>query len=416
MSKSKGKILFQLSGSIAAFKACEVISSLVKDGFEVEIVATKNALRFVGEATFEGLSGRPIHSEVFQRSQMMDHIHLVRWADLIVLCPASAKTINHLAAGTGDSLVSTLFLAHDFKKPYFIAPAMNHSMYHHPIVQESLGKLQNLGTTIIEPESGALACGENGEGRLAHPQRIFSVIANYFTKRNKQREKILITFGGTEEPIDGVRSISNFSSGQTGAFIANYLSQEGFEVTTLQAKKSLTTNSLTHTHHFQTFDDLEASLKDLLSKNSFHSVIHLAAVSDFSVDHVEVGGATVQDPIKQKIPSDGEVSIHLKRNKKLISEIKSYSQEPERLKVIGFKLTHSDSLEKRKSAVQELLEKAPVDYVVHNDIGEINAKTGQHRYTIFDRQHQLLTGQTKQDLARSIEQIICGEVRPENPL
>jgi phosphopantothenoylcysteine synthetase/decarboxylase len=173
------KILFQLSGSISAFKACAVISTLVKAGHEVQIAVSDSALKFIGEATLEGLTGRAVLKGTFEPGQMMGHIHHVRWADFLVLCPASANTLNQLANGTGDSLLSTLFLAHDFKKPYLVFPAMNTTMYAHPATQASMEKLKSWGVTVFDTGRGNLACGEYGEGRLLEPEQIYKHVEKY---------------------------------------------------------------------------------------------------------------------------------------------------------------------------------------------------------------------------------------------
>ncbi|MBI2606451.1 MAG: phosphopantothenoylcysteine decarboxylase, partial [Deltaproteobacteria bacterium] len=133
---SKGKILVQLSGSISAYKACYVISRLVQSDFEVQTAATANALRFVGAATLEGLSGKPVFSDAYETGRMLDHIHLAKWADLAILCPASANSISRLASGLADNALGSLFLSFDpSKKPYLIAPAMNQAMFSHPATQ-----------------------------------------------------------------------------------------------------------------------------------------------------------------------------------------------------------------------------------------------------------------------------------------
>ena len=167
---SKGNILFKLSGSIAAYKACALISRLVQDGYTVQTVASKAALEFIGPATLEGLTGRAVECETFASGRAMQHIHLAKWADLTIVCPASANTINKLASGIGDDLLTTLFLAHDFKKPYLLAPAMNTLMYRHPATAASLQKLASFGVAILETASGVLACGDVGEGRLLEPE------------------------------------------------------------------------------------------------------------------------------------------------------------------------------------------------------------------------------------------------------
>ncbi len=181
---SKPKILFQLSGSIACYKACALISKLTQNGFEVQTVATLAALEFIGRSTLEGLTGRPTFINIYEPQRAMDHIHLSRWADLALLCPASASTLNKLAHGIGDDAVGALFLSYELsEKPYWIAPAMNQGMYHHPATQESLRRLESWNVKILHPESGHQACGEEGAGRLMEPEKIYAAILEYFSMR-----------------------------------------------------------------------------------------------------------------------------------------------------------------------------------------------------------------------------------------
>ena len=161
-----------MTGSIACYKACQAVSRLVQAGCEVQVVASPAALQFVGNATIEGLTGKPVVSDLYASGNAMDHIHLVRWADLILVAPASANFINKIARGVGDDLLTTMFLAHDFKKPYLVAPAMNTSMYLHPATQDSIQALKKMGVEILETASGVLACGEVGWGRLLEPDLI----------------------------------------------------------------------------------------------------------------------------------------------------------------------------------------------------------------------------------------------------
>jgi phosphopantothenoylcysteine synthetase/decarboxylase len=170
------KILFQLSGSIACYKACTVLSRLTQAGHEVQCVASTSVLNFIGPATLEGLSGKPLLSDTFALGHAMDHITLNRWADISVLCPATANRLNKMATGVADDLLGNLWLTHDFAKPLLIAPAMNTKMWTHPITQASLAKIEEMGVTILRPEAGNLACGEVGEGRLMEPEDILQVI------------------------------------------------------------------------------------------------------------------------------------------------------------------------------------------------------------------------------------------------
>jgi phosphopantothenoylcysteine synthetase/decarboxylase len=169
-------ILFQLSGSIACYKACTVVSKLTQAGHTVQCVATESALRFIGAATLEGLSGRALLTETFAPGRWMEHIELNRWAEISVLCPATANRLNKMATGVADDLLGNLWLTHDFSKPLFVAPAMNTKMWTHPITQQSVQKLESLGVTILRPEAGNLACGDVGEGRLMEPDAILRAI------------------------------------------------------------------------------------------------------------------------------------------------------------------------------------------------------------------------------------------------
>jgi len=167
------KILLKITGSIAAYKTGTLISKLIQEGCEVQTVATKSALGFIGPGTLEGLTGNPVLSDVFETGRMMDHIRLTKWADITVLAPASANTLNQMAAGIGDSSVTALFLAHDWAKPYVIAPAMNTKMLNHPATKRSLKTLQKWGAHILPTASGYLACGDEGKGKMIEPNIIF---------------------------------------------------------------------------------------------------------------------------------------------------------------------------------------------------------------------------------------------------
>lgn len=176
----KQRILFKLSASIAAYKACQLISRLVQGDFEVQTACTVSTFQFVGAATLEGLTSRPVYSDLFQAGKAMDHIDLMKWADLIILCPATANQINKMSSGIGDDVLSTLFLAHDFKKPYWVVPAMNEKMWNHPATQLSLQKLREWGLKILEPAVGRQACGDIGPGRMLEPELIESLIRSHF--------------------------------------------------------------------------------------------------------------------------------------------------------------------------------------------------------------------------------------------
>lgn len=170
---SRSNVLFLLTGSIACYKACTVISRLAQAGVDVQTVATPAALEFIGTATLEGLSRRSVFTDVLEPGRALDHIELARAADLALVCPATANTINRLAAGLADDPVGTLFLAWELKqKPWWIAPAMNAHMWTHPATTASLATLKSWGVRVLDPDEGPHACGEGGPGRLADPERI----------------------------------------------------------------------------------------------------------------------------------------------------------------------------------------------------------------------------------------------------
>jgi len=174
---SRGNVLFLLSGSIACYKACTAISRLAQAGVTVQTVATPSALRFVGKATLEGLSGRPVFDDLWEEGRALDHISLAREAQLALVCPATANTINRLAAGLADDPIGTLFLAWELgTKPWWVAPAMNGRMWENPATRASLDRLRSWGVRVLDPIAGAHACGEEGPGRLVEPEAIASEV------------------------------------------------------------------------------------------------------------------------------------------------------------------------------------------------------------------------------------------------
>jgi phosphopantothenoylcysteine decarboxylase/phosphopantothenate--cysteine ligase len=410
MLKSKSKILFQLSGSIACFKACSVISALVKQGCEVQVVATRSALEFVGLATLEGLSGRPVLTSVFEPGEYMAHIHLMNWADLIILCPATANTISKLASGVGDDLISTLFLAYDFKKPYLLVPAMNTKMYLHPSTQHSIQILKNWGLEILETASGVLACGEEGLGRLLEPDQIMVEIQKKISLSELSLEnplKILITSGGTREAIDGVRAISNLSTGRTGAHIAEYFASLGHKVSYLNAKEAAQPTLPVQKFSFTSFLDLQRSLENILKNNHFDAVIHAAAVSDFTIDKIESLEGSQEAQTNSKMDSDIEITLRLKKTPKLIDQIKRFSTNRD-LVLIAFKLLVNASEDDTQSAVDKLFVSSKADVVVSNQLSDVHEI--KHKAQIFDSTKLLKAVKDKSELAVELESYISQQV------
>ena len=401
---SKSKILFMMTGSIACYKACQVISRLAQAGHDVQVVASKAALEFVGNATLEGLSGKSVISDMYQAGNVMDHIHLMRWADLIIVAPATANFINKSAMGIGDDFLGTLFLAHDFKKPFLLAPAMNTSMYLHPTTQKSVESLKAMGIVVLEAASGVLACGEHGAGRLLEPDLILVEILQHLkaqqpngdqnvSRSKNQKVKVLITSGGTQEPIDAVRVITNLSTGKTGATLADLLTHWGVDVTLLHGKTATLPKEKITTKEFSTYQDLKQKMEILLQSGEFTHVVMAAAVSDYTVVDVH--------PEKKMSSDSEEIQLRLKRNPKLIAKLKAMSPKP--VKVVGFKLTSQADNEHVEKAVQKLLADQ-VDLVVHNDLSEISHQ--RHVFHVYDGKNPQIQQEGVTHLAQHLYQYL----------
>jgi phosphopantothenoylcysteine decarboxylase/phosphopantothenate--cysteine ligase len=370
------RVLVLMSGSIAAFKVVQLVSRLVQApvGAEVEVVMTSAARAFIGEASLEGLTGRRVRSDTFAAGDHMDHIRLVRWADVVLTAPCTANTLNKLALGIGDDLVGTLFLAHDFSKPWLIAPAMNTRMYEHPTTRGSLDRLRGMGCTIVEGGSGALACGEIGAGRLAEPEILLEGVLRAAQRRpaalpeelrlvaRRGALKILVTAGGTRMPLDAVRSIVNGSTGGTGAAIATDLAALGHAVTLLTSEGAPGAEDITRLERYDDFDSFERRLRRLLTEESYDVLVQSAAISDWrpiaAAEHSSLG----------KIDSDTDtLTLRFERTPKLVGLVRSWSRNPA-LRIVAFKLTVGAADAERRRKVAQLLAHEGVVAVVANDL------------------------------------------------
>jgi len=223
------RIVLGVTGGIAAYKACELVSGLKKRGAQVRVVLTENAARFVPPLSFEALSGNPAHVDTFAPRDGMEHIALAKWAELFVIAPATANCLAKLACGIGDDLLSTTALA--MTCPLLIAPAMNANMYRHPATQANLATLRSRGAHVVGPDSGRLACGDDDIGRMSQPEAILEAIeAILDPRRDMEGLRVLVTAGPTVERIDPVRYITNRSTGKMGYAIAEAARDRGAEV------------------------------------------------------------------------------------------------------------------------------------------------------------------------------------------
>jgi phosphopantothenoylcysteine decarboxylase/phosphopantothenate--cysteine ligase len=402
---SGSNIAFVLTGSVAGYKACEAISRLVQRGHTVRAIATDSALRFVGVATLEGLTGERVLSDIFEPGAALEHIQVTRWADVVIVCPATANTLNRFAAGLADDLAGALFLAHDRSKPFLVAPAMNPAMWHHPATRESVARLGAWGVRFISVGDGRTACGEVGEGRMAEPADIVAAVEAALA-RPARRLRVLVTSGGTAEPIDGVRMITNFSTGHTGAAIAAHMARSGHDVVLLRALGAAAAPSGCRDEVFSSFSDLDSALGRILTSESFDAIVHAAAVSDFGVDRVQVGG-TRRAPDAGKLGSDSAPVIHLRPNPKLVDGLRQRSRNAS-VRIVAFKLTQGEERDGALRDVRSLLAKSGADIVVHNDLSE-RAGPDEFPSTIHFADGTLPERcVTRAGLASSLERILAG--------
>ena len=402
---SESKILIKISGSIAAYKSAYLISKLVQNGYEVKAVMTESACKFIGCATIEGLTGHAVYTDSFEPGKMMSHIDLCKWADLTLVAPATANTINKLAAGIGDNLLTSLFLAHEWNKPYIIAPAMNTKMYNHPATQKSMDKLKRWGVKILDTDTGYLACGDEGQGKLLDPEKIFNAVENELSQRVKSGPSVLITSGGTKESIDEVRFISNMSSGKTAAALADHFLKNDCDVTYLQAEDAAVPAGSCRKQTYRSFNELNQALKELLSANNYDAVIHLAAVSDYSISEIEADGKKQKFPLKSKLSSGmSELKISLKSNFKIIDRIKEYSKN-KNIILVGFKLISGITADEALPKVESIFKSAKADFVVMNDLSDRN-NTVQQNFRVFGTEGLIESVESSKELAESLVALI----------
>lgn len=273
-------ILLGVSGSIAAYKAADVASRLTQDGVEVLTVLTRGALEFVTPLTFRTLTGQPVGTDLFAEAKgsKVEHIGLARRADLVVIAPATADLIGKLAGGLADDLLTTAVLA--TTAPVLVAPAMNAAMWGHPVVQDNVARLRARGVEIVESESGLLACGETGPGRMADPDEIVAVARRRLASTASWRgRKVLVTAGPTREALDGVRFVSNPSSGRMGYAVAEAARGRGADVTLISGPTELPAPFGVTLVRVTTGEEMRAAVLDRFA--GCHVLIKTAAVTDY---------------------------------------------------------------------------------------------------------------------------------------
>ncbi len=359
------KVLLGVTGGIAAYKSLELVRLFIKNGDEVQVVMTAGAKAFIQPLSFQALSGKPVRDSLFDENQEagMGHIELARWADLIIIAPASAETLAKLRMGRADDLLMTLCLATD--KPIMVAPAMNRLMWENIATQENVRVLQQRGIEIIPPATGQQACGEEGKGRMPEPQELFEFSCKFFASNLKkyqdriesqafwQNKKLLITAGPTYEPLDPVRFIGNRSSGKMGFAIAEIAVNLGAEVSVIAGPIHLETPQAINRI------DVKTAAEMLIAVQSQYVdcdvFIAAAAVADFK--------AAVVSKHKLKKPADDtEMLVKLVKNPDIVAWVARQENKPF---VVGFAAETQNVV----AFAKEKLQRKKLDMICANKVG-----------------------------------------------
>ncbi|MEI6610131.1 MAG: bifunctional phosphopantothenoylcysteine decarboxylase/phosphopantothenate--cysteine ligase CoaBC [Deltaproteobacteria bacterium] len=393
MLKGK-KIVLGITGGIAAYKAAELARALVKEGAQVKVVMTKNATEFISPLTLQTLSNNIVYTDMYLRPEKFDmaHIELAEFADAFVIAPATGNIIGKIASGIADDLLSTTIMASN--KPTLICPAMNDKMLANPIVQENISKLKKYQYVIMDSGVGELACKTSGAGRLPEIPEIVEEIERLLTAHNLVGQKILVTAGPTEEPLDPVRFITNLSSGKMGYALARVARRHGAQVTLITGPTNLPLPLVENIIKVRTAQEMHKAVMDNYKKATV--VIKAAAVADYRPKLI------ARDKIKK---DDKPRTIELVRNPDIIDEIGKIKKN---ILLVGFAMETKDLL----ANAREKLKKKNMDLIVANSLREEGAgfQADTNKITIIDREGdtQSLPVMTKIEAAEKILERVAG--------
>lgn len=353
----KGKVIVVgVCGGIAAYKAADLVSRLKKMNAEVHVIMTHSACKFITPLTFQSLSQQYVISDMFQepRSWEIQHVSLAQKGDAFIIAPATANIIGKVANGIADDMLSTTIMA--TKSPVIFAPAMNCNMYENVIVQQNIDKLKSIGYGFVEPESGRLACGDEGKGRLASTDMMIdAVIQAIGYEKDLKGVRVLVTAGPTREPLDSVRFISNYSSGKMGYAIAKAAKYRGADVTLITGPTSLQAIEGIRTIRINTALEMYEAVMEHFEDSSI--IIKAAAVGDYRPLHFS------EDKIKKE---KDEFEIKLAKNPDILFEL---GKRVEKQVLVGFSM-ETKLLE--QYATKKLREKN-LDFIVANDLSKQGA-------------------------------------------
>ena len=365
-------ILIGITGGIAAYKVCTLIRDFKKSGAEIKVIATPNALNFVTKLTLQNLSQNEVYEGEFTpQNWKPEHISLADWADIMLIAPASANTIGKIAQGIADNLLTSVACA--FSKKIIIAPAMNVNMWNNQAVQENIKTLQNRGIEILPPESGFLACGYIGKGRLCSLDKIYNAVDEALNYQQLLKgKKVVITSGGTIEEIDPVRYISNYSSGKMGLALAKSAYDMGGEVVLITTK------------------DIEAPFKIVKVKSAIdmqNAVNEEYENSDYIIMAAAVADYRVKERAQQKMKKGDEetITLELVKNPDILAELckKKNACPPDLIAseplLVGFCAESENLLENAKTKI----DKKGCDYLIANDISRNDIGFGADKNEVY---------------------------------
>jgi phosphopantothenoylcysteine decarboxylase/phosphopantothenate--cysteine ligase len=360
-------IVLGITGSVAAYKAADIASKLTQAGARVEVVMTESATRFITPLTLRSITHRAVVSDMFDPTSeyAVEHVALGKAADVVVVAPATASTIARLAAGIADDMVSLTVLA--TRAPVIVAPAMEANMFANPVTQENINKLKARGFTIVDPEYGHLASGKTGVGRLADAEKIINTITRLLSKsQDLKGKRIVVTAGGTQEPIDPVRHIGNPSSGKMGYAIAEAARDRGAKVILVTAPTSLPDPAEVAVVPVKTAAEMKTAVAKAVAKAD--ALIMAAAVGDYQPKTI------AKNKIKKEKSS---LTLELVRTPDIISEVKG------KFLRVGFAAESEDFV----ANARKKLEKKQLDLIVTNDITDKKSGFGvdTNKVTLIDK-------------------------------
>ncbi|MEZ8378783.1 bifunctional phosphopantothenoylcysteine decarboxylase/phosphopantothenate--cysteine ligase CoaBC [Vibrio splendidus] len=347
------KILLGISGGIAAYKCAELTRRLIERGAQVQVVMTNAAKEFITPLTMQAVSGRPVSDSLLDPAAeaSMGHIELAKWADLVLLAPATADLIARMTAGMGNDLLSTLVLATD--APVAVSPAMNQQMYSHPATQENIATLKRRGCEIWGPAAGEQACGDVGMGRMLEPMQLVHRCEDFFQPKPLAGRSVLITAGPTREAIDPVRYITNHSSGKMGYALAEAAAKQGATVTLISGPVSLATPSKVNRIDV---DSAQQMFDTVTANAAQHDIfISCAAVADYRPE-------TIADQKLKKVDGKYDMTIQMVKNPDIVASVASMSEG--RPFTVGFAAETQDV----EKYARGKLERKNLDMICANDV------------------------------------------------